>query len=106
MASRESRSKLANDFKRQLIWIVVAALVAAGLAAGVLVVTGPITLTIVFAAALGTFVTFALGAGLMSAVFYSERSGYDQTPTIMSSDSRSTEEDSFTSSARLNDGPR
>ena len=105
MASRESRSKLANDFKRQLIWIVVAALVAAGLAAGVLVVTGPITLTIVFAAALGTFVTFALGAGLMSAVFYSERSGYDQTPTIMS-DSRSTEEDSFTSSARLNDGPR
>jgi len=94
------------DRKRQLIWIVVAGLVTAGVAAGVLVLTGPITLSIVFAAALGTFVTFVLGAGLMSAVFYSERSGYDQTPTIVSSESVSSEESSLASSARLNDGPR
>jgi hypothetical protein len=105
MASMESKSKLANDFRRQLIWIVVAGVVAAGMAAAALVLTGPITLSIVFAAALGTFVTFALGAGLMSAVFYSERSGYDQPPTIVSSESPSSDENSLAASARLNDGP-
>jgi hypothetical protein len=83
MANANSSSRLANDFKMRLLWIGAAAFVTACLVALVLILTGPITLNIVFAAALGTLVSFALGGGLMAAVFYSDSSGYDQSATIV-----------------------
>jgi hypothetical protein len=83
MANANSSSRLASDFKKRLLWIGAAAFVTACLVALVLIRTGPITLNIVFAAALGTLVSFGLGGGLMAAVFYSESGGYDQSATIV-----------------------
>ena len=83
MTSDDSRSRLTNDFKMRLLWIAVAGFAAACIAVIVLVLTGPITLSIVFAAALGTFVSFTLGGGLMAASFYSDSSGYDENATAI-----------------------
>jgi hypothetical protein len=85
MASKESSSRLANDFKMRLLWIAVAAIVAACLVVAMLVLTGPISATVAFAAALGTFLSFILGGGLMAAVFYSDSSGFDEVVTTASS---------------------
>ena len=83
----ESSKRSLAEFKRQLLWIGIAAFVAACMAMVVLVLTGPISLSIVLAAALGTFFSFWLGGGLMAALFYSERSGYDESPTILADSS-------------------
>ena len=91
MTNVESSSRLASDFKRRLFWIVVASFIAASLVVLVLVLTGPITLNLVVAAAVGTLVSLALGGGLMAAVFYSDTSGYDEGATILSSASQSAE---------------
>jgi hypothetical protein len=102
MTSAESSSRLANDFKRQLLWIALGAVVAACLAVVFLVLTGPISAAMVVAAALGTFLSFALGGGLMAAVFYSDSSGYDQNGTIASSAGESSRKDTIAASARPN----
>jgi hypothetical protein len=91
MTSVESSSRLANDFKKRLVWIAIAAVVTACLAVAVLILTGPISPSMVVAAALGTFLSFALGGGLMAAVFYSDQGGYDQSATIVSSDRNRSE---------------
>lgn len=72
-----------QDFKKRLVWVALAAIVSAAVVAIVLVTTGPISPSIVAAGALGTLVSFALGGGLMTAVFYSDSGGYDQGATVV-----------------------
>jgi len=78
-------------FKKRLLWVAIAGFVAACLVAAVLVLSGPTTPSILFAAAIGTFLAFTLGAGLMTTSFYSDDSGYDRNPTFVSSDGRDGE---------------
>jgi hypothetical protein len=73
----QNRAALTAALKRRVIWIAVAGLIAAGLAVLVLAVTGPITVHLALAVALGTFFTIALGGGLFALSFYSARSGFD-----------------------------
>jgi hypothetical protein len=74
----EDRSALIAALKRRLIWITAAGLVAGALAVGVLAATGPITVHLAMAAALGAFFTFLLGGGLFAVSFFSARGGYDE----------------------------
>ena len=66
-----------SDLKKRLIWIGVASVLMGCLVALALVLTGPTSPSIAFAAALGTFFSFALSGGLFTALFYSADSGSD-----------------------------
>lgn len=88
MTNENSHTPTPAQFKKRLLWIAFAGFVAACIVATVLVLTGPTTPSITFAAALGTFLTFTLGAGLMTTSFYSDDSGYDRNPTYISSEGR------------------
>jgi hypothetical protein len=73
----QDRAALTAALKQRLLWIVIAGLIAAGLAVVVLAATGPITFNLAAAVVFGTFFTFVLGGGLFALSFYSARSGFD-----------------------------
>ena len=86
-----------EDFRRLSVgaWIAIVALIGLLVAAIVGVsfsgtedmasdVSGPGTIAMIF----GGLFTIVVGAGLMGLIFYSSRRGYDDTPTVESTDGR------------------
>lgn len=78
-----------KDLKQRLFWIGVMSVLAAGVVTVVLVLTGPITPSIAIAAALGTLFSFALAGGLMTALFFSDRSGLDEATAVIVAETES-----------------
>lgn len=80
MALEKERETAARaSFKRMMMWICVVAVFMVGgalfyLTAG----TGRVSPHMIIAAILGVFLSVVIGAGLMAAVFFSSKSGYDE----------------------------
>jgi len=74
----QDSASLTVALKQRLIAIAIAGLVVAGLAVIALAATGPITLHLALATALGTFFTALVGGGLFAISFYSDSSGHDR----------------------------
>ena len=74
----EDRAALIAGLIKRLIWIAIAAVIAAALTVVALAATGPITFNLALAVVLGVFFTFVLGGGLFAVSFFSARGGYDQ----------------------------
>ena len=72
------RHEARQDFRRMLKWIVVVASAAVAAALLYLHLTGDLSLHMVIATILGVFFSVLLGAGLMAASYFSDKSGHDR----------------------------
>ena len=72
------RHEAHQDFRRMLKWIVVVASAAVAAALLYLHLTGDLSLHMVIATILGVFFSVLLGAGLMAASYFSDKSGHDR----------------------------
>ena len=75
MATERDRAKA--EFRRIMIWILLAAVLMVGGALFYLGATGDLTLHTVVATVLGVFFSVLLGCGLFAAAFFSSKSGID-----------------------------
>lgn len=75
---QEERQNARADFRRMMIWAIVAAIVMVAAALLYLAATGDLTLDIIIATVLGVFLSVLLGAGLMAASYFSAKSGHDR----------------------------
>ena len=75
---QDERQDARADFRRMMKWIVLAAVVMVAGALAYLTVTGDLTSEMVIATVLGVFVSVLLGAGLMAAAYFSDKSGHDR----------------------------
>ena len=73
------RARAIADFKRILLWIVLAAILMVAAALTYLHFTGGLTMHMVIATVIGTFFSVLLGCGLFAAAFFSDKSGHDQS---------------------------
>ncbi len=73
------REKARDEFKRMLVWIVGIGVIMAAAAIVYLALTGDLQLHMVVAMLGGVFFSVLLGCGLMSAAFFSDKSGHDQS---------------------------
>jgi hypothetical protein len=74
-----NRAQAAAEFKRIVIWIVVAAVVMVAAALTYLGLTGDLEANMVIATLIGVFFSVLLGCGLFAAAFFSDKSGHDQS---------------------------
>jgi hypothetical protein len=72
------RNKARQDFRRMLKWIVVVAVATVVAALFYLHLTGELSPHMVIATILGVFFSVLLGAGLMAASYFSDKSGHDR----------------------------
>ena len=72
------RHRARQDFRRMLKWIVVVAVATVAAALLYLHLTGELSLHMVIATVLGVFFSVLLGAGLMAASYFSDKSGHDR----------------------------
>ena len=72
------RHKAREDFQRMLKWIVVVAVATVAAALLYLHLTGELSLHMVIATIVGVFFSVLLGAGLMAASYFSDKSGHDR----------------------------
>ena len=72
------RQRARDDFWRMLRWIVVVAIATVAAALLYLHVTGGLSMHMVIATILGVFFSVLLGAGLMAASYFSDKSGHDR----------------------------
>lgn len=77
----DDRQAARADFRRMMIWIVVAAVAMAVAAIIYLAATGDLTLNLVIATILGVFFSVLVGSGLMAAAYFSDKSGHDREVT-------------------------
>ncbi len=75
---QEDRERAREDFRRMMKWIVVIAVVMVGAALLYLHLTGDLSPHMVIATVLGVFFSVLLGAGLMAASYFSDKSGHDR----------------------------
>ena len=75
----EERQRAVAEFRRILMWILVAAVLMVAGALAYLAATGELTLHLVLATVIGTFFAVLLGCGLFAAAFFSDKSGHDQS---------------------------
>ena len=75
----EARARAIADFKRILLWIVLAAVLMVAGALTYLHFTGGLSTHMVIATVIGTFFSVLLGCGLFAAAFFSDKSGHDQS---------------------------
>ena len=75
----QDRQRAVAEFRRILIWIVIAAVLMVGAALAYLAATGDLTTHLVIATVIGTFFAVLLGCGLFAAAFFSDKSGHDQS---------------------------
>ncbi len=73
------RQKARADFRRMMRWIIVIAILTVGVALFYLHLSGGLSLHMVIATVLGVFLSVLLGAGLMAASYFSDKSGHDQS---------------------------
>ena len=76
-----NRQQAVAEFRRIIIWILIAAAVMVVGALGYLGLTGDLTTSMVVATIVGVFVSVLLGCGLFAAAFFSDKSGLDQDVT-------------------------
>lgn len=74
----EDRQKARDDFRRMMRWIVVIAIFMVASALFYLHLTGDLSPHMVIATVLGVFLSVLLGAGLMAASYFSDKSGHDR----------------------------
>ena len=72
------RARAAAEFRRMMLWIIVAAFLLVAAALWYLSLDGPLTLHMVVATIAGVFVSVLLGCGLFAAAFFSDKSGHDE----------------------------
>jgi cytochrome c oxidase assembly factor CtaG len=84
------RARAAAEFRRMMLWIIVAAFLLVAAALWYLSLDGPLTLHMVVATVAGVFVSVLLGCGLFAAAFFSDKSGHDEE---VSNVTRSKEDD-------------
>ena len=75
----DDRARALADFKRIVLWILVAAVLMVIGALTYLHFTGGLTKHMVIATVIGTFFSVLLGCGLFAAAFFSDKSGHDQS---------------------------
>jgi cytochrome c oxidase assembly factor CtaG len=68
-----------SEFRKAAVWILVAAVLMVIGAITYLALTGDLTLHMVVATTLGAFLSVLLGGGLMATIFFSDKSGHDQS---------------------------
>lgn len=74
----DERQNARADFRRMMKWILLAAVLMVAAALAYLTATGDLTSDMVIATVLGVFVSVLLGAGLMAAAYFSDKSGHDR----------------------------
>jgi cytochrome c oxidase assembly factor CtaG len=84
------RARAAAEFRRMMLWIIVAAFLLVAAALWYLSLDGPLTLHMVVATVAGVFASVLLGCGLFAAAFFSDKSGHDEE---VSNVTRSKEDD-------------
>lgn len=72
------RQKAREDFRRMMKWIMAIAIATAAAALLYLHLTGGLSTHMVVATILGVFFSVLLGAGLMAASYFSDKSGHDR----------------------------
>jgi len=72
------RQSARADFRRMMLWIVLAAIVTVVAALFYLHATGGLSPHMVIATILGVFFSVLLGAGLMAASYSTDKSGHDR----------------------------
>ena len=77
----DARARAIADFKRILLWIILAAVLMVVGALTYLHFTGGLTTHMVIATVIGTFFSVLLGCGLFAAAFFSDKSGHDRDVT-------------------------
>jgi polyferredoxin len=75
------RDRATADFRRTILWIVVAGIALVAGALWYLSLYGPLRLHMVVATVAGVFVSVLLGCGLFAAGFFSDKSGHDRAVT-------------------------
>ena len=75
----DARARAIADFKRILLWIILAAVLMVIGALTYLHFTGGLTIHMAIATVIGTFFSVLLGCGLFAAAFFSDKSGHDQS---------------------------
>ena len=72
------RQKARADFRSMMRWIIAVAVLTVGAALFYLHLSGGLSLHMVIATILGVFLSVMLGAGLMAASYFSDKSGHDR----------------------------
>ena len=75
---QDERQSARADFRRMMMWAVIAAVVMVAAALLFLKMTGDLTPDMIIATVLGVFLSVLLGAGLMAASYFSAKSGHDR----------------------------
>jgi ABC-type Mn2+/Zn2+ transport system permease subunit len=75
---QDQRQRARADFRRMMIWSIVAAVAMVAAAMIYLSATGDLTPDMIIATVLGVFFSVLLGAGLMAASYFSAKSGHDR----------------------------
>ena len=78
MFMQEDRQAARADFRRMISWIIVIAILMVGAALFYLHWAGDLSPHMVIATILGVFFSVLLGAGLMAASYFSDKSGHDR----------------------------
>lgn len=78
MNMQDERQSARADFRRMMMWAVVAAVGMVAAALLYLTATGDLTPDMIIATVLGVFLSVLLGAGLMAASYFSAKSGHDR----------------------------
>ena len=84
---QDERQSARADFRRMMIWALVAAVAMVAAALLFLRMTGDLTPDMIIATVLGVFLSVVLGAGLMAASYFSAKSGHDREVSDAARDS-------------------
>ena len=74
----DQRQRARAEFRRMMIWAIVAAIGMVAAAMIYLAATGDLTPDMIIATIFGVFFSVLLGAGLMAASYFSAKSGIDR----------------------------
>lgn len=75
--ANSSKQRAAEEFRRMVKWIAVAAVLMVVAALVFLSAMGSLTIHMVIATVLGVFLSVLLGCGLFALAFFSDKSGHD-----------------------------
>ena len=87
---QNERQSARSDFRRMMIWAVLAAVAMVVAALLFLKATGDLTPDMIIATVLGVFLSVLLGAGLMAASYFSAKSGHDRNVNDAARDERTS----------------
>lgn len=76
---QNSKAQAAQEFRRMVMWISIAAVLMVIGALAFLGAAGSLSIHSVIATVLGVFLSVLLGCGLFALAFFSDKSGHDET---------------------------